>query len=207
MNNLLENALEVEPPKEDRATLRTSELVDLETVSDTFVLDIRYASTNNFMGFPLYRQAKAFLQRPAADALARVEKRLEGHGFGLIVYDGYRPWHVTWLFWEQSEDDQKLFLANPAEGSKHNRGCAVDVGLFLLSTKQPVDFPSDFDEMTSRSFSDYEGGTEQQNLHRALLREAMEAEGFAVHPHEWWHFDYKEWQLYPIENFSFESLT
>ncbi len=198
--------LDIPNPPVEQGTFRKSDLVDLAKLDSTFIFDIRYATSNNFVGTILYSQAKAFLQRPAALALTRVHMRLKAHGYGLIVYDAYRPWHVTWIFWQVTPDVDKIFLADPAEGSKHNRGAAVDVGMYSLATKEPLEFPSSFDEMTPRSFSDYEGGTKEQNHHRKVLREAMEQEGFTVHPKEWWHFDYQDWQQYAIQNVSFEEL-
>lgn len=207
INDLLEQAQKQLPPQEeDSHKFRKSDFVDLETVDPSFKLDIRYATDNNFVGKKVYSQAKAFLQRPAAMALAGVSSRLKSQGYGLIIYDGYRPWTVTWVFWQHAQGPQKMFVADPQQGSKHNRGCAVDVAMYRLETGMPVPFPSDFDEMTPRAFSDYEGGSVEERLHRKILREAMEAEGFEVHPHEWWHFDYKEWPHYRIENLSFESL-
>jgi len=194
----------IQQPPQEKGPFRASDLVDLAPLG--FRLDIRYATTNNFVGKVVYSHAKAYLQRPAAEALVRAAARLAPLGLGLLVYDGYRPWHVTLEFWQVTPDPLKIFLANPDEGSKHNRGCAVDLGMYRLDTGEYVEFPSDFDEMTERSFSDYAGATSEQANNRKLLREALEAEGFAVHPHEWWHFDYKEWPHYAIQNISFESL-
>ncbi len=202
---MLELAQKETPPHEV-GQFRKTDLVDLETIDARFQFDIRYATSNNFVGIPLYSHPKAYLQRPAAAALQRAAKSLEKEGYGLIIYDGYRPWHVTWMFWQVTPDDKKIFLADPNEGSKHNRGCAVDLGMYLIETRESVEFPSDFDEMTERSFSDYAGATKQQALHRKILRDALEAQGFTVHPKEWWHFDYKDWPHYSIQNFSFEDL-
>ncbi len=202
---MLELAQKEIPPQE-AGTFRKSDLIDLEQIDAPFQFDIRYATNNNFVGFPLYTYPKAYLQRPAADALVRAAKKLETIGYGLIIYDGYRPWHVTWMFWQVTADHLKIFLADPKEGSKHNRGCAIDLGMYRLDSGESVDFPSDFDEMTERSFSNYTGATTQQAAHRKILRDAMEAEGFTVHPNEWWHFDYIDWPLYAIQNVSFEEL-
>lgn len=202
---LLQESLQQTPPQET-GSFRASELVDLESLDDSLHLDIRYATSNNFVGAPVYSQAKAYLQKPAAEALLRANKRLKEQGYGLIIYDGYRPWHVTWVFWQATPDGQKIFVADPCDGSKHNRGAAVDLGMYVITTEEPVEFPSGFDEMTPKAFSDYEGGTRLQTLHRKILREALEAEDFIVHPNEWWHFDYKDWPLYAIENARFEEL-
>ena len=151
-------------------------------------------------------QARAFLQRPAALALARVSAALRLKGYGLLVFDGYRPWSVTKMFWDATPDDKHLFVANPADGSKHNRGEAVDLSLYDLATGAPVDMVSTYDETTDRAAADYAGGTSRQRWHRALLRRAMEAERFNVIVAEWWHFDFAEWREYGIGNVPFEQI-
>ena len=148
----------------------------------TIKLDIRYATTNNFLGTPLYTQARAFLQRPAAEALVRANRELKARGYGLIIHDGYRPWYVTEIFWKATPDDKKIFVANPAQGSRHNRGCAVDLSLYDLQTGKEVKMPSGYDEMTDRAYADYPGGTTEERARRALLRQAMEKAGIRGQP-------------------------
>ncbi len=198
-------ALKDQPPHE-QGTFRTPDLVELTTLDPTIKLDIRYATTNNFLGTPLYTQARAFLQRPAALALVRAHRELKAYGYGLIIHDGYRPWYVTKIFWDATPDDKKIFVANPAEGSMHNRGCAVDLSLYDLKTGKEVTMPSGYDEMTKRAYADYPGGTTDERARRALLRQAMEKQEFKVIPDEWWHFDFKDWKEYPILNVKFEDL-
>jgi zinc D-Ala-D-Ala dipeptidase len=198
-------ALKASPPREE-GNFRTSELVELVKLDPTIKLDIRYATTNNFLGTPLYTQARAFLQKPAAEALVGAHHELERKGYGLIIHDGYRPWYITEIFWLATPDDKKIFVANPKEGSRHNRGCAVDLSLYDLKTGEEVKMPSGYDEMTKRAYADYPGGTPEERARRALLREAMEKQGFQVFPPEWWHFDYKDWKEYSIQNVKFEDL-
>lgn len=193
------------PPSTPQAT-RAPELVELSKLDPTLALDVRYASANNFMRRPMYAQARAFLQRPAALALLRANARLRADGLGLVIYDGYRPWRVTKAFWDQVPTDLKRFVADPAKGSKHNRGCAVDLSLIDLASGTAVAMPSDYDEMTERAYPDYAGGTPAQRAARDRLRAAMEAEGFTVYTYEWWHFDYKDWPLYPILDVPFEQI-
>ena len=185
---------------------RQSDLVELVTLDPTIHLDIRYATDRNFLGEPVYTQARAFLQRPAAEALVRAHRALSAQGYGVLVHDGYRPWYVTKIFWEATPPDKHEFVADPAEGSKHNRGCAVDLTLYDLKTGRAVEMPSLYDEMSPRAYADYAGGTPRQRELRHLLRSAMEAEGFTVLPEEWWHFDYRDWQSYGVQNVAFESL-
>ena len=186
---------------------REANLVELITLDETIKLDIRYATSDNFVGRPVYPAARAFLQKPAAKAVARVHKKLRKQGLGLVIFDGYRPWTITKLFWDVVPDNKRKFVADPAKGSKHNRGCAVDLSMFELATGRLVDMPSGYDEFTERASPNYAGGTEQQRANRELLRRLMEAEGFTVNPNEWWHFDYKNWQDYAIYDISFDEAA
>ncbi len=199
-----EAARQSPPPQAD--SLLPADLVDLAALDPAIRLDVRYATTNNFMGSRMYVAPRAFLQRPAAEALLRAHRALAAHGFGLLIHDAYRPWSVTWMFWEATPPAQRTFVANPARGSKHNRGCAVDLTLYELATGRPVVMPSGYDEFTPRAHPDYPGGTEAQRALRALLRRAMEAEGFTQEPNEWWHYDFRDWARYPVLNVPFEQL-
>jgi D-alanyl-D-alanine dipeptidase len=202
---LRREALAAQPPRETRS-FRKPDLVELVTLDSTLKLDIRYATTNNFMSTPFYSQARAFLQRPAAEALVRVNHKLKPLGFGLIVHDGYRPWYVTKMFWDATPADKKQYVADPKKGSRHNRGCAVDLSLYDLRTGQEVEMPSGYDEMSERAHPEYRGGTVEARTRRDLLRRMMESEGFSVYQNEWWHFDYKDCAEYPIMNLSFEQI-
>lgn len=177
---------------------RAPDLVELVRLDPSIHLDIRYATTGNFTGRRLYTEARAFLQRPAAEALVRANRALKARGYGLLIFDGYRPWSVTKLFWEVTPPDKHKFVADPQKGSRHNRGCAVDVGLYDLRTGREVPMPSAFDEMSDGAAADYKGGTTEQRRTRALLRQALEKQGFKVNPDEWWHFDYQDWRLYRV---------
>jgi D-alanyl-D-alanine dipeptidase len=204
-DELRAEALAASPPIEE-GDFRPSDLVELVSLDPTISLDIRYASTNNFMGEVFYSEPRAFLQRPAAEALVRASAWLRDRGYGLLVHDGYRPWYVTRMFWDATPEELKIFVANPESGSRHNRGCAVDLTLYDLETGDPIIMTGGYDEMSPRSFPDYPGGTSRQRWHRELLREAMEAEDFVVYEAEWWHFDYRDWQSYRIGNERFEEL-
>jgi D-alanyl-D-alanine dipeptidase len=205
VSELRSEALKARAPLEP-GTFRAPDLVDLVKLDPTIKLDIRYATSNNFLGTPIYTQARAYLQRPAAEALLRANRELAAHGYGLIIHDGYRPWYVTKIFWDATPHDQKKFVAHPAEGSKHNRGCAVDLSLYDLKTGKEVEMPSGYDEMTNHAYANYAGGTPDERARRALLRQAMEKQHFTVNHTEWWHFDYKDWKQYPILNVKFEDL-
>ncbi|MCS7042209.1 MAG: M15 family metallopeptidase [Bryobacteraceae bacterium] len=194
-----------QPPVDPEATA-APDLVEITALDPTIRLDIRYATPRNFLGRPVYSEARAFLQRPAAEALVRAHRRLKTEGYGIVVFDAYRPWSVTRLFWEATPDDKKHFVADPSKGSRHNRGCAVDVSLYDLRTGRLVQMPSEYDEMTPRAYPDYRGGPRRARRLRDLLRRAMEAEGFDVYEYEWWHFDYRGWRRYPVLDLPFSAL-
>lgn len=202
---LMKEARAAQPPPED-GEFRKADLVELIKLDPTIRLEIRYATTNNFLGTVFYSQARAFMQRPAAEAVVRANRKLKALGYGLLIHDAYRPWYVTKVFWDATPDDKKVFVADPSKGSRHNRGCAVDLTLYDLKTKKPIEMVSTYDETTARAYPDYPGGTSLQRWHRKLLRDAMEAEGFTVYTAEWWHFDYKDWQKYLIGNVTFEQI-
>lgn len=202
---ILAESMKLSPPTET-GTFRPADLVELTTLDPAIHLEIRYATTNNFLGSRFYSQGRAFMQRPAAEAVVRAQKALKPLGYGLMIHDGYRPWFVTKTFWEATPQETRWLVADPAKGSKHNRGCAVDLTLYDLKTGRVIEMPSTYDESTPRAFAFYPGGTGLQRWHRALLRRALEAEGFAVNPEEWWHFDYKDWQQYSIGNVAFDKI-
>ena len=193
------------PPKETNK--REAHLVELITLDNTIKLDIRYATGNNFVGRAVYPEARAFLQKPAAKALLKVHKKLGKQGLGLVIFDGYRPWTITKLFWDVVPEEKRKFVADPAKGSKHNRGCAVDLSVYDLKTGALLEMPSEYDEFTERASPDYKGGTERQRANRDMLRRLMENEGFTVNPNEWWHFDFKNWQDYAIYDISFAEAA
>ena len=193
-------------PAAENGEFRASDLVELVSLDSTIKLEIRYATSHNFLGTPVYTQARAFLQRPAAEALVRAHRALRTRGYGLLIHDGYRPWYVTRLFWDATPPALRDFVADPASGSRHNRGCAVDLTLYHVASGAVVEMPGGYDEMSPRSHPDYPGGSSLQRWHRDLLRRALEAEGFTVNEVEWWHFDYRDWRSYGIENMPFERL-
>lgn len=198
-------ALEASPPEEQGEFLE-SDLVEPKSLDGSIRHDIRYATTNNFMGAVFYDEPRAYLQRPAAEALVRAHRALEADGYGILIHDTYRPWYVTKMFWDATPEAQKIFVADPSSGSRHNRGAAADITLFDRATGEPVVMVGGYDEFSPRSFPDYPGGTSRQRYLRELLRRTMKAEGFEVYEFEWWHFDYGDWRQYPILNLTFDQL-
>jgi zinc D-Ala-D-Ala dipeptidase len=146
------------------------------------------------------------MQRPAAEALVRVQRALASEGYALLVYDAYRPWYITKLFWDATPVAQHRFVADPAQGSRHNRGCAVDLTLYDLKGRHELEMPSLYDEQSERAYPGYAGGSAEARRLRDLLRRHMEAEGFTVYEFEWWHFDYRDWNSYAIQNVRFEDI-
>ncbi len=181
-------------------------MLELITLDTTIKLDIRYAREDNFVGRPVYDEARAFLQPVAAEALLRVHNKIKPEGFGLVIFDGYRPWSVTKLFWETVEEHQKIFVADPEIGSKHNRGCAIDLSMYYLASGEQVEMPSGFDEFNEKAFATYEGGSQVETSNRDYLITNMESEDFTVNPKEWWHFDHKDWEGYKILDRPFNEL-
>jgi D-alanyl-D-alanine dipeptidase len=205
VEDLRREALMARPPAES-GSFKQPDLVELTSLDSTIKLEIRYATSNNFLGTRIYEQGRAFMERPAAEALVRANKILRPIGYALLIHDAYRPWYVTKIFWDATPDSLHWLVANPAEGSKHNRGAAVDLTLYERESGKPVEMPSTYDESTDRAYANYPGGTSLQRWHRALLKRAMEHEGFTVNPQEWWHFDYKDWKSYPIINVPFDQV-
>jgi zinc D-Ala-D-Ala dipeptidase len=182
------------------------DLVEIVTLDPTIGLDIRYATANNFTGRAVYKQARAFLQRPSAEALVRAHRALTEQGRGIVIWDAYRPWRVTKIFWDLTPVEKRDFVANPKEGSRHNRGCAVDVTLKDLKTGAELVMPSAYDEMGEAASPDYPGGTPEARANRDQLRAAMEKEGFRVRFNEWWHYDFRGWEKYPVLDLEFSEI-
>ena len=206
VSELRAEALKATPPVEHGQFLKP-DLVELVKLDPSIKLDIHYASTNNFLGVPLYSEGRAFLERPAAEAVVRANRKLHRQGYGLLIFDAYRPWFVTKMFWDATPPQDHDYVADPTQGSRHNRGCAVDLTIYDLKTGQPVPMPSSYDEFSESAHPDYQGGTAEQRDHRELLRRVMESEDFSVYQTEWWHFDYKDWKQYPLVNLPFAKIA
>ena len=180
-------------------------LVDLKKLDDEFQLDIRYASTNNFMRSKFYKNERAFFNISAADRLIEAKNELKELGYGIIIYDAYRPWFVTKMFWEGTPENLKHFVANPENGSSHNKGCAIDIGLYDIETGESIVMISGYDEFTERAYPNYMGGSKKQRDIRDMLIQVMERNDFTVYEYEWWHFNYNGCDS-GIMNYSFEEL-
>lgn len=170
-------------------------LVDIRTVNRNIRLDIRYATTNNFLKRKLYPISKCALRSSVAQKLSLVQTDLEKIGLGLKVYDCYRPFSVTEQMWEVLPNPN--YVANPARGSRHNRGAAIDLTLVDRTGKE-LEMPTPFDDFTAKAHRDYAGGSAQSRKNRQLLEDAMKKQGFIGITTEWWHFDSEDWQKFAI---------
>jgi D-alanyl-D-alanine dipeptidase len=180
------------------------ELVEIKKAIPSVVLDIRYATKDNFMKQVMYLQARAFARKPVVEQLKKIQAELKKKGYGLKIYDGYRPYAVTVAFYEKASD--KNFVANPAKGSKHNRGCAVDLSIIDLKTGKDVPMPTPYDSFEAAAAAHYNDLPAEIIKNRDFLINTMQAHGFKVIHNEWWHFDFIGWQNYDLMDIPFEKL-
>lgn len=183
-----------------------TKLVDLEKLDSSLKIDIRYATDNNFMWFALYPDNKAFLEEKVANSLVLASQELHKIWLGIVVYDAYRPWYVTKMFWEATPEDKKDFVADPSKGSRHNRGYAVDIWLYDLKSWKYLEMPSGFDEFSERAYPEYIWGTTQQRNNRNILIDYMSKQWFVVNGGEWWHYDYNWRKDAPVLNLDFVDI-
>ena len=181
------------------------ELVDLEKAIPGLELDIRYATTNNFTGEVIYNLAKAYARKPVAEALALVQADLKKQGLELKIHDGYRPYSATVKFYEVYGDT--TFVASPYQGSRHNRGCAIDLTVINSETKQELNMPTPYDSFQEEAFPDFPLEDQEAVANREMLIAAMEKRGFKVYDSEWWHFDFVGWEKFDVMDIDFEELA
>ena len=178
-------------------------LVDLETFISGIRLDVRYAGADNFMKRPLYPTARSFLRYPAAVALRNAQAELAKEGLGLKIFDGYRPYRVTEAMWDQIGNPD--YVADPAKGSRHNRGAAVDLTLIRLDTGEELLMPTPYDDFTVAAAIDAPADAVPA-ANREKLRDVMTRHGFDPLPSEWWHYDFRGWQAYELMDLSFADI-
>lgn len=205
LDELKQEALAAPMPVQD-SNLLTAQLVNILSLDATIKVDMLYAKDKNFLNMKMYEEEKAFVDVEMGKALVQVQKKLADFGYGLVVWDAYRPWYVTKMFHDALPLEEKTLLESPDKGSSHNRGLSVDVSLYDLNTGEPVMMISDFDELSFRTFAKYQGGSELARWQRDLLRLFMENEGFTGVDHEWWHFDYKNFEQYRLLNTAFSEI-
>lgn len=179
-------------------------LLNLEGLAPNLRKDVKYATTDNVTKQVLYSTPGVFLRKPAAEALKKIAEELALNGIGLVVYDAYRPYSITKKIWEFVLDED--FAASPKTGSRHNRGCAIDIGLYDIVSGELLEMPTVFDDFTEKASHKYMKISPQQRINRALLRTVMEKHGFKALESEWWHYDYSSWQSFDLMDISFEEL-
>lgn len=194
----------IEEYKKQVALDPSMKLVNLIDYLNGVTFDIRYATNDNFTNQIIYESRDAFVRLPVAKALEKVQDSLRTLHLGLIIYDAYRPYAATVKFYEIIKDTK--YVADPKVGSKHNRGCAVDVSLYDLKTGKPLPMPTEFDDFSEKAGATYMNLPKEVIQNRTLLAGVMQAFGFSIYPDEWWHFDYIGWEKYPLMNIPFEEL-
>jgi D-alanyl-D-alanine dipeptidase len=181
-----------------------NELINLEKFIPGIVLDIRYATTNNFTGEKIYNLAAAYARRPVAEALKRAQVEFSRHGVGIKIYDAYRPYRATVKFYEVYRDT--TYVASPYKGSRHNRGCAIDMTLVDLKTGEELSMPTAYDSFSKDAWPSTPANNPIVRENRQLLITVMEKHGFKVNASEWWHFDFTGWQQFDVLDIAFEEL-
>lgn len=192
---------------EYKSTIRVRpdmELVNLQTWVPGIVLDIRYATTNNFTGEKIYTLPRAYARKPVAEALKKAQAEFARKGVGIKVYDGYRPYKATVKFYEVYRDT--TYVASPYKGSRHNRGCAVDMTLVDLKTGKELVMPTEWDSFKKEAWPTTPLKDPVATKNRELIISVMERNGFKVNASEWWHFDFVGWQKYDVLDIDFEEL-
>lgn len=181
-----------------------NELVEIKKAIPNITQDIRYATKNNFMKQVMYKQARAFARKPVVESLKKIQKELNKKGYGLKIFDGYRPYATTVAFYKKASD--KNFVANPAKGSKHNRGCAVDLTIINLNTRKELAMATPYDSFSAAAAANYEPVTKEVKKNRDFLIATMKKYGLNVLENEWWHYDFVGWQQYNLMDIPFEKL-
>jgi D-alanyl-D-alanine dipeptidase len=180
------------------------ELINLDGYVPGLVLDIRYATTNNFTGKKIYNMARAYARKPVADALKAAQAEFAKHGVGVKMYDAYRPYKATVMFYEVYHDT--TYVASPYRGSRHNRGCALDMTIIDLKTGEELLMPTGYDSFSKDAWPTSPVKDPVARKNRDLLITVMERHGFKVNASEWWHFDFIGYKNYEVMDIDFENL-
>ncbi|CAN5296795.1 hypothetical protein BH09BAC3_BH09BAC3_18380 [soil metagenome] len=198
------NPMNYEQYKTSINSNREKELIDLEKFIPGLILDIRYATTNNFTGQKIYNLAKAYARRPVAEALKRAQADFKKLGVGVKIHDAYRPYSATVKFYEEYHDT--TYVASPYKGSRHNRGCALDMTIVDLKTGNELKMPTEYDSFSKDAWPSTPVKDPEIRKNRALLINVMQKNGFKVNGSEWWHFDFVGWSKFEVMNIDFEEL-
>jgi D-alanyl-D-alanine dipeptidase len=197
-------ATTLEEYKQSIVTNPNKELIDLEKYIPDLVLDIRYATTNNFTKEQIYNLPKAYARKPVAEALKKIQNELKAKGLGIKIFDAYRPYKATVKFYEVYHDT--TYVASPYRGSRHNRGCALDLTVVDLKTGSELPMPTEYDSFRKEAWPTTPVKDPVIRANRKLLIDVMEKHGFKVNGSEWWHFDFIGWKNYEVLDIDFEEL-
>lgn len=192
---------------EYRESLKASpenELVDLSRVAPRLVLEIGYATEKNFTGKKIYTLPRAYARKSVAAALLKAQAEFEKLGYGIKIYDAYRPYKATVKFYEEYHDT--TYVASPYRGSRHNRGCALDMTIVDLKTGKELAMPTPWDSFDKQAWPTATISDPVVRKNRDLLIEVMTRNGFTVYEHEWWHFDFNGWKNFAVMDIDFEEL-
>ncbi len=206
---LAQNKYGLNPMKltEYQASVKTNpdnELVNLEKFIPGLLLEIGYATTNNFTGTKIYTLARAYARKPVAEALKKIQADLKKQGLELKIFDGYRPYSATVMFYETYHDT--TYVASPYKGSRHNRGCALDLTIIDSKTGKELQMPTEWDSFKKEAWPTTPVADPVIRKNRKTLIDAMEKHGFKVNASEWWHFDFVGWQKFAVMDIDFEEL-
>ncbi|HMJ71239.1 MAG TPA: M15 family metallopeptidase [Cyclobacteriaceae bacterium] len=190
--------------KQSLASSPEKELVNLEKFIPGIVLDIRYATTNNFTGEKIYNLSRAYARKPVADALKKAQAEFKKAGVGIKIFDAYRPYKATVRFYEVYHDT--TYVASPYRGSRHNRGCAIDMTIVDLKTGKDLQMPTEFDSFKKEAWPTTPVKDPVIKKNRDLIISVMESNGFKVNASEWWHFDFVGWKKYEVMDIDYEEL-
>jgi len=199
----------VNQASEYKTSIKTNpklELIELKTIVPHIRYDLKYATSDNFTSVRLYpsNTQSTFLRKEPAEALAQIAKILEAKGLGILVWDAYRPYHVTVKFWELIKDER--YVANPSKGSGHNRGIAIDMTLYDLKTGALLDMPTSFDDFSEKAHHGADNVTSRQKDNREMIRNLMEKHGFIKFQTEWWHYYWPNGEQYDVLDFDFKQI-
>lgn len=181
------------------------QMMELKTLIPNIIYDLRYATASNFTHTKLYESGKkTFLRLAVAKALQRVEYDLNQKGYGLKIFDAYRPYAVTKKMWDLIHDDR--YVADPSKGSGHNRGLAVDLTIINLKDGSELNMGTGFDNFTDSAHHSFKNFPADILANRKLLKETMEKHGFKALETEWWHYSWPNDRNYEVLDIDFKKL-
>ncbi|MEI9917998.1 MAG: M15 family metallopeptidase [Bacteroidota bacterium] len=197
-------ATNLEEYKKSLSAAPEKELINLETFIPNIILDIRYATANNFTHEKIYNLSRAYARKPVAEALKKAQAEFNKQGIGIKIFDAYRPYKATVKFYEVYRDT--TYVASPYRGSRHNRGCAIDMTIVDLKTGKELQMPTEFDSFKKEAWPTTPVKDPLIKKNRDLIISVMERNGFKVNASEWWHFDFVGWKKYEVLDIDYEQL-